>query len=362
MQKKIIPIIVIICVAVFLVLYQNESITDSDFLKNLRSDTNVSNPPLYEQNIEKFLHVTNLDEVQQKRQELIRYVWKKDLMSSELPMSIISNYNDSEFSDLKNLERIEKIEISMDKGVNSIVYHFIPKSSNQKLIIYHQGHEGSFVLGKKTIDYFLENNYSVLALSMPLIGQNNKPIVDTDFGKLQLLSHKYFELLESPSFTPMIYFLEPINISLNYLEKNYEYNEYNSMGISGGGWTVTVYSAIDPRISKTFAVAGSVPFFQRTTDDNIGDYEQINSDFYRIADYLDLYTMSAVGENRKFVQIFNKYDPCCFYGDQFETYGQVVKSTIKKIDSGYFQIYVDNSTKQHEISDYALRVIELEFE
>ena len=146
------------------------------------------------------------------------------------------------------------------------------------------------------------------------------------------------------------------------MEKNYNYDEYDIVGISGGGWTATVYSAIDERISKSFSVAGSVPFFLRTTDDNIGDYEQINPNFYRVADYLDLYVMAASGNNRKAVQIFNVYDPCCYYGDKFDIYGNVVKNAATKINHGYFEIYLDKTIKQHEISDNALKIISSELE
>jgi len=360
LQKKIIPIVIVTSAIIFIVAYQTNS--KVEFVTDFLSERKVMNPPIYEHDIEKFLHVTDYDDINQKRKQMTNYVWKEDIMSEELPDQIIANFKDPRFSDLENLDRIEKLEISMDKGVNSTIYHFIPKSSNQRLVIYHQGHDGDFILGKKTISHFLDNNYAVLALSMPLVGQNNKPIVDTEFGKIQLLSHKYFELLESPDFSPMIFFFEPINISLNYLDTNYKYDEYSIIGISGGGWTATVYSAIDQRINKTFSVAGSVPFFLRTTDDNIGDYEQINSDFYRIADYLDLYVMASAGNDRKFIQIFNVYDPCCFYGDKFEIYGNIVKNAIVKIGAGYFEIYLDKTTKQHEISDNALKIIESELE
>lgn len=184
MQKKIIPILIVaVCVTIFAVAYQIGAVTDFDFLQNLKSKNEMTNPPVFEEHVEKYLHVTDLEGVHQKRQQLVNYVWMGN-MSQKQPTQIVSDYSDSQFSDLSNLKEIEKIEIEMDKGVNSVVYHFIPKISNHKLIIYHQGHDGSFVLGKKTIDYFLENDYSVLALSMPLIGLNNKPVVDTDFGKV----------------------------------------------------------------------------------------------------------------------------------------------------------------------------------
>ena len=197
---------------------------------------------------------------------------------------------------------------------------------------------------------------------MPLIGMNDQPIVDTNFGKIKLLSHKYFELIENDNFSPMIYFFEPINVSLNYLQKQYNYEEYDAVGISGGGWTVSIYSALDDRLSKTISVAGTVPFFMRSLEKNIGDYEQISNEFYTKANYMEFYIMSALGKDRKYVQIFNKYDPCCFSGDNFSIYGKIIKDKIKEMGEGYFHIYLDENTIFHEISDYSLEKIIFEIE
>ena len=35
------------------------------------------------------------------------------------------------------------------------------------------------------------------------------------------------------------------------------------IGLSGGGWTTTVYAAIDPRIVKSIPVAGTLPLYLR---------------------------------------------------------------------------------------------------
>mgnify|MGYP003339025923 CR=1 FL=1 len=66
--------------------------------------------------------------------------------------------------------------------------------------------------------------------------------------------------------------------------------------------------------------------------------------------------------DRKYIQIFNKYDPCCFAGDQFYLYQDIIKHRLKKINAGYFEVYLDEKTKLHEISDYSLEKIQFEFE
>ena len=100
------------------------------------------------------------------------------------------------------------------------------------------------------------------------------------------------------------------------------------VGISGGGWTTTLIAALDDRIDNSFSVAGSYPMFLRSDPKNFGDYEQHHLELYQLANYLDLYVMASYGENRKFVQIFNKSDPCCFDGDAFLEYEKQVQQTV----------------------------------
>ena len=129
------------------------------------------------------------------------------------------------------------------------------------------------------------------------------------------------------------------------------------VGLSGGGWITVVYSAIDERISNSFSVAGSMPFYLKVDERDIGDYEQTNIDLYRNVNYLELYILSASGDGRKHVQIFNKNDPCCYSGNGYETYEFVIKDKISQLGQGNFQIFVDNTHNEHKISDVALDYI-----
>ncbi len=306
------------------------------------------------------IEIETKNDLNSKRTALINYIWK-DQIPTKLPTNIEEHFIDDTFSDIKNLKRLDKITIEMEHGINSIAYFFTPYESNNKLIIYHHGHAGDFSLEKNTLASFLNNGYSVVGFNMPLIGMNNQPVIETsDFGPIKFISHNQFSLLESPKFSPIKYFVEPIALSLNYIDKNYDFDSYYMVGLSGGGWITVLYSAIDERISESYSVAGSYPLHLRHETKNIGDYEQLNPNIYRISNYLELYTMSSFGDNRKLVQLFIYNDPCCFQAELYDKfpYGNVIQDKLAILgDQGKFSVFLDSSTNQHEISDYALSLI-----
>jgi len=307
--------------------------------------------------IESLIHISNQNDIDNKRNSLINYIWKDKSLPNHNLYSIETNIIDGRY-DLSNLKSIDKITVSMKHDVQSNSYLFTSKNSNNRLIIYHHGHGGDFINGKETIQYFLDNNYSVLAFSMPLTGLNNQPIIDDpNFGKIKLDLHEKFKFIESDDFSTISYFVEPIVISLNYLDENYDFESYDFVGISGGGWTAVLYAAIDDRINKSYSIAGSSPFYLRSIPKNFGDYEQHLPDLYRIANYLELYILASHGEKRELIQIFNKYDPCCFSGDVYLDYEQTISDKISSLGSGSFQIFIDDSHNEHKISKNTLNFI-----
>ena len=297
-------------------------------------------------------------DIYQKKQELIQHIWKTDQLPQNIPTNITAKINDQQFENLDNLKEIHKISVEMKNGITSVVYLFHSDETNNKLMIYHQGHSSGFIKGKSTINEFLKNGYSVAAFSMPLVGMNSQPIIDiTNIGHIKFQKHKQFSLLETDDFSPLTYFFTPITLTLNYFDKNYKFTDYYMTGISGGGWTTTVYSAIDPRISKNFTVSGSLPLPLSYHVNDIGHWEQLHPGIYNIANYLELYVMSSHGENREFVQIFNKYDPCCFGGTLYELYEDEVRSVTSNIGNGKYSTYLDSSHIEHKISDSVIELI-----
>ena len=313
-------------------------------------------------NVYSLIKIDSKLDIDQKRDFLIEYFWDvgsfqrvKD--KSQLP-EVEIKISDSSYKDLQNLKRIDRLTVEMEYGINSVSYLFIPEQSNEKLILYHQGHGGDFLLGKDTIQFFLDRNFTVLAMAMPLLGMNNQPVIEIDgLGEMKLISHKKLRLLEANNFNPMKLFLEPIQTNLNFLDKEYNFKRYSMIGLSGGGWTTVVYSAKDERISDSFSVGGSIPFYLRVDSRDMGDYEQTNIELYKNVNYLELYVLGAYGDGRQHIQIFNKNDPCCFSGNGYETYEFIIKDKISQLGKGTFQILIDDTHNGHKISDHTLKLV-----
>ena len=308
------------------------------------------------------VRIDGKSDIEKKRNDLTEFFWnvgslQREQHDGQLP-EIESDIYDSRYNDLQNLKRIDKLIVEMEYGINSVSYLLLPEESNQKLILYHHGHDGDFILGSNTIQFFLERNFTVLAMTMPLVGMNNQPIVGIDgFGEMKLISHDQLNLLEKNKFNPMKLFIHPIQVNLNYLDKEYDFKRYSIIGLSGGGWIGLVYSAIDDRISDSFSIASSLPFYLRVDARDIGDYEQTNVNLYKITNYLELYILAAYGDDRKHIQIFNKDDPCCYSGIGYESYEFFIKDKLVELGKGSFQILIDDTHNEHKISDTMLEYI-----
>jgi hypothetical protein len=308
------------------------------------------------------VRIDGKSDIEKKRNDLTEFFWNVGSLQrvqhdGQLP-EIESDIYDSRYNDLQNLKRIDKLTVEMEYGIDSVSYLLLPEESNQKLILYHHGHDGDFILGSDTIQFFLERNFTVLAMTMPLVGMNNQPIVGIDgFGEMKLISHDQFNLLEKNKFNPMKLFINPIQVNLNYLDKEYDFKRYSIIGLSGGGWIGLVYSAIDDRISDSFSIASSLPFYLRVDARDIGDYEQTNVNLYKITNYLELYVLAGYGDDRKHIQIFNKDDPCCYSGIGYESYEFFIKDKLVELGKGSFQILIDDTHNEHKISDTMLEYI-----
>ena len=310
-----------------------------------------------ETDVNSLIGIESAGDIAAKRKELVGFIWGGSGFPSEkLPGKVEKNISDDRYAELfkGSLGQIDKITVDMDYGLKSVIYHFHPKKSNNKLVVYHQGHRGDFILGINTIKAFLEKGYAVIGVSMPLLGMNNQPVVHLErFGRFHVTKHEHLKLLENP----ISFFVEPIAVALNYA-KSYKYDQTHMTGISGGGWTTTLYAAIDPRIQHSYPVAGSLPIYLRSDSGrDWGDYEQTLPDIYKIANYPELYIMGSFGEGRGQLQILNKYDSCCFAGIKYRTYENAVRQAVKRLGRGKFEIYLDDTHKEHKISEEVLKIV-----
>ena len=363
MIKFYILLIFVFSIFIYGITVGHYEIFPFDLIQNFKSlifddfKEKQNNILIYEENIDSLISINSENDVSNKRKALTNFIWNDQVPYSSTIL-VDENIVDERYQNLSNLKSIHRLTISMEYSVNSISYLFLPENSNDQLIIYHQGHGGDFINGKDTIDFFLDKNYSVLAFSMPLLGMNNQPIIDLEhFGKIKFTNHKHLQFLESSEFSPVKFFIEPIGVSLNYLDQNFDFDSYYMMGISGGGWTTVLYSAIDDRISQSYSIAGTFPIFMRSDSKNIGDYEQIIPELYAIVNYLELYILNSYGDNRIHVQIFNNNDPCCFSGNISGIYDHEINERLIKLDKGNFFLYIDDTHNEHKISEYSKNLI-----
>ncbi len=304
---------------------------------------------------DELINIHSASELLALRDSLIHFLWGGVKICDLMPQSVIKDWKDKRWSDVKEIKRIDKITVKMEFDIASNIYHLIPHSSNGEIILFHAGHDGDFIKHKAIIAKLLRENYEVLAFCMPLLGINNQPVIKIDHvGYVKLENHDFMCFLEPRQGNPIKYFIEPVITAINYVERNYNYRRISMIGLSGGGLSTTLSAAIDPRIALSFSIAGSLPLHLHQKG---RDFEQMSPKMYKKFSYLELYVMASYGERRKHFQINNQYDPVCFYGINSLTYKQTVEEKVKKLGLGEYNLFIENNYFDHAISEKVLDMI-----
>jgi hypothetical protein len=245
--------------------------------------------------------------------------------------------------------------------VEGLADHFIPSASTNKLAIINPGHiceyRASPNQDSQAVIDLLNAGYAVLATYMPLITPRQCT------GAHDSLFSLTGNLRPAGGLHPISYFLDPVRRSLNHALANFGYSKVLMSGLSGGGWTTTLYSALDTRITTSVAIAGGLPFYMRPQSDaEQEDYVQGGNDFFNFAaggvtyktGYKDLYVLGAYGAGRKQVQVFNRNDDCCFGQNQFKgapsqwdssvrNFEQEVRNQIQALGAGSFRAEINEA-------------------
>lgn len=312
-----------------------------------------------EHGIEKYFKTQSAGELSKLRSDLRRFIWGSPELPKLMPLEQkISEDLSCHSLFAKDLLPTKTLVIKQTHGINSLVAFFSTHSSARQLAIYHHGHVKDFCQNRKLLQSLLEQGFDVLALNMPLRGQNPQPMVElADFGVLQLTQHEYLKFLHPVHGHPVQYLLNPVLAALNWAQNQATYQRIIMLGISGGGWTTTMMAALDPRISASYEIAGSYPMYLRfASQRDWGDWEQTIPELYEIADYLDLYLLASW--QRRHVQILNQYDDCCFAGVNSLSYSSTVQKRVQALDAkSSFETIIDTSHFKHAISKFAQKYI-----
>ena len=322
--------------------------------------------------------IANPAGVAAKRKALIDFIWGPEgIPRDRLPK--VEKDDLSPIPGLEDLRRVDTLVIEMEAGQVGFAHHFIPKRANNRLVIVHHGHANTFADGpaldsgyglQRTINGLLKHGFSVLAVYMP--GQvkfetrvTGKPSSDPPMSHDQM-----FDQLHVGHGSVLKFFLEPVAVCVQYLQARSaeddfpRYEDFSMIGLSGGGWTTTLYAAIDPQVRLSVPVAGTLPLYLRFGG-SVGDREQSLAAFYRICGYPDLYVLGSCGAGRRQIQILNRRDDCCFgqsqhdperaggtsYDDAVNGYERNVRASLEAIGrGGSFEVVIDEKAAGHMIS------------
>lgn len=219
-------------------------------------------------------------------------------------------------------------------------YLFEPNTPNGKIVYYTDGHfttatEGGHV---PLLDSCLSRGYVVAYI--PMLGYFGSTQYLTPISQIHTINPQAYISLH-----PMSHFYNGYVAIVNYCESHYSPSESIMMGLSGGGWATTVYSALDVRIDRIISMSGTQPSYVNWQT-GFGDFEQgfsavspsiINSFYNESGGYLDIYTLCAY--QRRYVQIQARYDPCCFGGKFYQTWIDKTSQTVARV-GGYYKHYL----------------------
>ena len=320
--------------------------------------------------MDRAITIHSLRDAAARRAALIGYIWgPAGFPGQRMPDAVITNVP-SPVKALTHLVRVDEMRMELAPGLQGLIYHFVPERPNSALVVVHHGHgctldddpapkDVGYGL-QRTIQGLLREGYGVLGVFMPHMRPGDCTGHHDDMFKVPTTG------------SPIKYFLEPTALGLNYLGSRSRpghfprYKVFHMTGLSGGGWTTTVYSAIDPRIHCSFPVAGTIPLYLRVGG-SVGDREQYEAGFYSMAGYPDLYILGSYGRGRRQVQILVRRDDCCFgeaqhdakaiglgYAEALREYEARVCVALRDIGRGSFRLEIDETAPSHMISHHAI--------
>lgn len=302
------------------------------------------------------IRTRSVESASEIRRDLIAAIWGPDGRPTAAMPEKISDAPPDGLQKIQGIASIDTYQIPVDLGYAAFIFLLKPATPNGRLVIYQHGYAGT--VEEKMAPLFerlLGQGYTVAASNYPEYGRNRFPYLNLKRFGWYSLSH---DRVVSVHPRPIRFYVEPIIVLLNAMQKHYE--QIDMTGFSAGGWIATLAAAVDQRINRTITVAGGYPLYLRLRNfARESPPPQYHQPLLQAANYLEMYVLGAEGESRSLTQIFNRYDRCCYRNTYARLYEPAVREAVKAIGPGRFQAYIDETHADHKISDWAIeRIIE----
>lgn len=309
--------------------------------------------------------------LEKQRSALQHDIWRDgNILPVDLPVQITQNTKECDWPmpELRTYGVTHKISIKdkhpeFETPFTSHVYYYKPPAdaNSNRLMIVHQGHGGVAANLTDSIAMRLRNSgFHILYANMPLIGGNTGPTPPsahqthtTPGGVNSCCGHQNMGAFATDKINPLRYFFSHISTGIHHAKiiNNQDFDDISMCGISGGGYTTTVYPALDPSIKHSFAIAGSMPHELRTSNEYAWEDDSGQSMFTHAPMYM-MYALSSVGPKggRTHRQMYNLNDGVFAAKDgRHNVYCPILKPVIESA-GGDFDVVADLYANQHHIT------------
>lgn len=292
---------------------------------------------------------------QSVRARLIGMVWGADGYPADLlPETVEAGVTDHPLPRLAAGVRVDRLRVVMEHGLWSTLYYLRAPRPNNRLVLYHHGFGEKMETVTPLLNGLLAGGYDVLAINA-LGNAGNAiwaPVTDGSGGT----AHLFFDLQRIDR--PLRFHLEPVIAGLNHVLQSRTYLLSDMIGFSMGGFMTVLAAAIEPRVERSYPIAGTYPNYLRTGQEVMTVGLPYYPQLLAIASQLDLYVLGAAGSRRSQLQIFNRYDRCCFNGVRGKVYENAVRDAVAGMPGGgAFAVVLDESHADHRVSRFTIKTV-----
>lgn len=353
---------------------------------------------LKEFTIDGLVRFSDSPQAEATRDRLVHAIWPGGLPTTR-PKVVDASHDTPEIGALDKslVGKVRKFDVDVSGfDWHSTVVVVSPQQASIKRIgLVHGGHmpegpAGYLASGlADSANELLRAGYMVALIQMPLVAWNKDNDGKVDGKSFQVAQrsvpghNELFEKMEPGLKAGTLrFFLEPIIQTINELTIEIPTQEQVLMiGLSGGGWTTHLVSAVETRIDVSLPVAGAFPMYARAfSPGSLGDAEQTYPPIFGetdksgdgipetatgIASWLEVFALGGIAPKkttggtrpRKQIQILNLYDSCCFHGEAYKSYAPALSARVEPLAHSHWSVFIDDSHRDHLISSHAIKQV-----
>lgn len=296
------------------------------------------------------IYMTTRDDATRTRAALRQAVLGGDPQTHVRPARLEEGYKLAKLDGMVGLARIDRLTIPVGNTYTARAYHLRPVRANGRVVIYQHGYAGTIEDAREMLAALVGAGYAVIGLNNYKYGENRtREAVIPRVGLYRLDMWNFLNLLEHP----LRAYFHPIVVAINYAVATLGVSEVDMVGFSNGGWMTMVAAAIDPRIRRSYPVAGAYPIYLRSGETKVHQPEHFYRPMLLAATYPEIYILSALEPARRQIQVFNRFDRCCWRNTKARLYEPAVRDTVKRLGGGTFAVLIDETHADHKVSAFA---------